>query len=111
MVQAHCYTKYLGHLELRFDETGELLSPVNGTGVSFAEPILLDDSIEQDQQVLEAMVKWQHNLTEYKEVLGFNELYMEERRPSEESNIGEVAGPAELQITEMEDDIIIVLSR
>ena len=92
MVQAHCYTKYLGHLELRFDEAGELLRPVDGVGVSYAEPVLLDDSIDQDPQVLEAMLKWQQNLTEYKEVLGYNELYMEERRPSEESNIGEAAG-------------------
>ena len=88
MVQAHCYTKYLGHLQLRFDEAGELLVPVDGLGVSFAEPILLEESIEKDELVLEAMVKWQQNLTEYKEVLGYNELYMGERRPSEESNIG-----------------------
>jgi len=89
VVQAHCYTKYLGHLELRFDEAGELLRPVDGVGVSYAEPVLLDDSIDQDPQVLEAMLKWQQNLTEYKEVLGYNEVYMEERRPSEESNIGD----------------------
>ena len=89
MVQAHCYTKYLGHLELRFDEAGELLVPVDGLGVSYAEPILLEDSIEQDDLVLEAMEKWQKNLTEYKEVLGYNEVYMGEGRPSEESNIGQ----------------------
>ena len=92
MVQAHCYTKYLGHLELRFDEAGDLLVPVDGVGVSYAEPILLDDSIEQDPQVLKAMEKWQQNLTEYKEVLGYNVVYMEERRPSEESNIGQSGG-------------------
>jgi len=87
VVQAYCYTKYLGHLELRFDEAGELLRPVEGLGVSYAEPILLDDSIEEDPLVLEAMEKWQQNLTEFKEVLGYNEVYLEERRPSEESNI------------------------
>ena len=88
VVQAHCYTKYLGHLKLSFDARGELLTPVNGLGVSYAEPILLDETIEQDKDVLAAMVKWQQNLTEYKEVLGVNEVYMVERRPSEESNIG-----------------------
>ena len=92
MVQAHCYTKYLGHLELRFDEAGELLSPVDGLGVSFAEPILLEDSIKKDELVLDAMVKWQQNLTEYKEVLGYNEVYMGEGGPSQESNIGQSVG-------------------
>ena len=90
VVQAHCYTKYLGHLQLSFDASGDLLTPVDGVGVSHAEPILLDESIEQDQDVLEAMLKWQRNLTEYKEVLGVIEVYMAERRPSEESNIGEI---------------------
>ena len=77
---------------MRFDEAGDLLVPVDGVGVSYAEPILLDDSIEQDPQVLKAMEKWQQNLTEYKEVLGYNGVYMEERRPSEESNIGQSGG-------------------
>ena len=98
MVQAHCYTKYLGHLQLRFDEAGELLEPVDGAGVFYAEPILLNDSIEQDQQVLEAMVKWQQNLTEFKEVLGYNGVYMEERRPSEESNIGQSGGAVDYKL-------------
>ena len=79
----------LGLVKLSFDARGELLTPVNGLGVSYAEPILLDETIEQDKDVLAAMVKWQQNLTEYKEVLGVNEVYMVERRPSEESNIGQ----------------------
>ena len=90
VVQAHCYTKYLGHLQLSFDDGGELLTPVDGVGVSYAEPILLDESIGQDEDVLAAMIKWQNNLTEFKEVLGLNEVYMVERRPSEESNIGQI---------------------
>ena len=77
--------------------------------MSYAEPILLDDSIEEDPLVLEAMEKWQQNLTEFKEVLGYNEVYLEERRPSEESNIGQ-SGSGSLQITGMEDDISTLLS-
>ena len=88
VVQAHCYTKYLGHLQLNFDKDGDLLKPVNGVGVSYAEPILLSKDIPQDQSVLDAMVRWQNNLTEYKEILGVNEVLLEERGPSEESNIG-----------------------
>ena len=89
MVQAFCYTKYLGHLQLSFDDHGELLSPVAGAGVTFASPVLLDHTIEKDPAVLAAMEKWQQNLTEYRVVVGENLVFMEEGGPSEESNIGE----------------------
>jgi len=32
VVQAYCYTKYMGHLEANFDDGGELLLPVQGAG-------------------------------------------------------------------------------
>lgn len=89
VVQAYCYTKYLGHLELKFDDQGELLTPVDGNGVSFADPILLDKTVGKDPVIVKAMEKWQKNLTEYREVVGQNKVYLEERGPSEESNIGE----------------------
>jgi len=90
VVQAYCYTKYLGYLQLSFDENGELLNPVDGTGVHHAEPILLDNSVEQNQTVLERMVPWQADLEEYKTILGENTILLHERAPSEESNIGDV---------------------
>ena len=90
VVQAYCYTKYMGHLKLKFDSEGELLTPVDGRGVSFADPVLLDNTHPEDPAILEAMVKWQQNLTEFKEVVGVNLVYMEEGGPSEESNIGNV---------------------
>ena len=90
VVQAYCYTKYLGHLQIHFDAAGDLLEPVNGKGVSFAEPILLDASIEQNQMVLDKMKVWQANLTEYKTVVGENTIILKEEGPSEESNIGDV---------------------
>merc|ERR1712037_666449 len=37
-----------------------------------------------------AMEKWKANLTEFDEVLGQNEILLEERGASEESNIGDV---------------------
>ena len=89
VVQAFCYTKYLGHLQLSFDNHGELLSPVAGAGVTFASPVLLDHTIEKDPAVLAAMEKWQQNLTEYRVVVGENLVFMEEGGPSDESNIGE----------------------
>ena len=36
------------------------------------------------------MEKWKANLTEFQEVLGTNEVLLEERGASEESNIGDV---------------------
>ena len=36
------------------------------------------------------MEKWKANLTEFDEVLGQNEVLLEERGASEESNIGDV---------------------
>jgi len=32
VVQAYCYTKYIGHVEATFGGDGELLLPVNGAG-------------------------------------------------------------------------------
>ena len=90
VVQAYCYTKYMGHLTLKFDSEGELLTPVDGAGVTFAEPVLLDNTHKEDEVILDAMVKWQQNLTEFKQVVGVNLVYMEEGGPSEESNIGNV---------------------
>jgi len=90
VVQAFCYTKYMGHMKLSFDQDGELLTPVNGTGVSFAEPLLLDENTIPDNATLEAMVKWQNNLTEYREVVGVNTVYMGKSEiDSKESNIGD----------------------
>ena len=56
----------------------------------FAVPELLDGSTIQSSEALAAMEKWKANLTEFQEVLGRNELLLEERGPSEESNIGDV---------------------
>lgn len=94
VVQAYCYTKYLGHLQLNFSAEGDLLTPVEGTGVSFAEPILLDSSIDQNPEVLEMMKPFQANLTEFYTVIGENKIILEENAPSEESNIGDVIAEA-----------------
>ena len=87
VVQAYKYSKYMGHLVLNFDAEGELLTPVDGVGVSFADPVLLDKSIPQDQGTLDAMVKWQNKLTKYSEVVGTNLIHMH-RKGGEESIMG-----------------------
>ncbi len=68
-VQVYCYTKYLGHLELSFKD-GELMEPVDGVGVSFAEPIILDGTVDKDPDILEAMAPWLKDLEEFKEEIG-----------------------------------------
>ena len=108
VVQAYCYSKYLGHLKyvlsllfslkwlkyifilrLSFDAEGELLTPVDGTGVSLADVILLDSSIPKDPMIDEEMNYWREQLTEYSTPLGESAVFLE-RRGSEESNIGDV---------------------
>jgi 5'-nucleotidase len=89
VVQAKAFTKYLGELRLRFDAEGDLLLPVEGTGVVFARPHLMDSSVEPDKQTLEKMAVWQANLTEYKEVVGSTLVEVkEEDSDSVESNMG-----------------------
>jgi len=90
VVQAYCYTKYLGYLKIRFGANGELLEPVNGNGVSFAEPILLDKTVEEDQTTLERMSPWKNNLTDYYVTVGENKIPLTMRAPSEEGNLGDV---------------------
>ena len=115
VVQVYCYTKYLGHLKyafhafkckyssleilfkictsliprLSFDAEGELLTPVDGTGVSLADVILLDSSIPKDPMIDEEMNYWREQLTEYTTPLGETVVFLE-KRGWEESNIGDV---------------------
>ncbi|XP_056630200.1 protein 5NUC-like isoform X1 [Diorhabda sublineata] len=48
VVQAYAYTKYLGILNATFDENGDLLK-------SYGNPLLLDNSIPQDEDLLELL--------------------------------------------------------
>ncbi|KAL0123039.1 hypothetical protein PUN28_007578 [Cardiocondyla obscurior] len=51
IVQAAAYTKYLGNLTVWFDDQGEV---VDWDG----NPLLLDHSVEEDPQILEALKPW-----------------------------------------------------
>jgi len=89
VVQAKAFTKYLGELKLRFDNKGDLLLPVDGAGVVFAKPHLLDSSVVPDNTTLEMMAVWQGNLTEYRTVVGNTTVEVkEEYNDSVESNMG-----------------------
>ena len=76
VVQAKKYTKYLGHLTLHFDVNGELKTPIEGKGISFAKPYLMDNSVTPDLETLRMMEPYQANLTRYKETLGNTSVLM-----------------------------------
>ena len=87
VVQVYCYTKYIGHLEMDFDDDGELLKPVRDNGVMFAQPILLDNAIEKDEWIEYKLAKYKSILKPYKEVVGSTEVYLY-RNDNHESNLG-----------------------
>ncbi|XP_064119251.1 snake venom 5'-nucleotidase-like [Macrobrachium nipponense] len=57
VVQAYAYGKYIGRLDLTFNNAGEVTS-------WGGNPILLDNSIEQDPMVLEELVPWRQRVKE-----------------------------------------------
>ena len=89
VVQAYCYTKYLGHLELVFDKFGELVDPVPGGGVAFAQPVLLDSSHPQLGWVESKLEKYQEKLEPYREVVGYTAVQLF-REDNAESSLGNV---------------------
>ncbi|XP_054474500.1 snake venom 5'-nucleotidase-like [Anoplopoma fimbria] len=58
VVQAYAFGKYLGYLKVTFDDAGNVLK-------STGNPILLDSSVPQDQEVLADVEKWKKNLAGY----------------------------------------------
>ncbi|ELU10065.1 hypothetical protein CAPTEDRAFT_152432 [Capitella teleta] len=59
VVQAYAYGKYLGKLQLDFDDNGELVS---WSGL----PILLDSSIPEDPEIIKETLGWSTPLNEFK---------------------------------------------
>lgn len=115
VVQVYCYSKYLGHMELNFDKEvilnfptiqfsnliqnyiqGELLTEVNGVGVSFAEPIILNSSIPMDGDILELMETWIQNLTDagYKEPIANTTVFLSKGDDGYEGNLGNLVTDA-----------------
>ncbi|CAB3253193.1 unnamed protein product [Arctia plantaginis] len=83
VVQAYAYTKYLGKLHLTFNSNGDLIN-ADGT------PILLDNKIPQDSDVLEIINKYRnslYNITE--EVVGYTSVLLDGASCSrKECNLG-----------------------
>ena len=80
VVQAFAFTKYLGHIRVEFDEAGAVS---RWAGL----PVLLDNSIEEDQGVLTALAPWKTELESIvKQVIGETLVNMTRER-TRENNI------------------------
>ena len=75
---------------------GELLTEVDGVGVSFAEPIILNSSIPMDAEILELMDTWIQNLTDagYKEPIANTTVFLSKGDDGYEGNLGNLVTDA-----------------
>ncbi|XP_010217152.1 PREDICTED: 5'-nucleotidase [Tinamus guttatus] len=69
VVQAYAYGKYLGFLNLAFDEKGDVVE-------AEGNPVLLDSSVPEDEHVKEEVEKWRKNLGNYSEEIGKTSVYL-----------------------------------
>ena len=65
-----------------------MLNPVDGKGVSFAEPKLLDSSIPDDELILEALQDFRNDLKEYQLAIGNTTEDLKRQDTLSESNVG-----------------------
>uniref|UniRef100_A0A1B6M5F3 5'-nucleotidase n=1 Tax=Graphocephala atropunctata TaxID=36148 RepID=A0A1B6M5F3_9HEMI len=71
VVQAYAFTKYLGHLELIFDDEGEVIK-------SKGNPILIDDSFKKDGAVERAVLRYGNDLKHLTgRKIGFSKTFLE----------------------------------
>ncbi|XP_069168282.1 snake venom 5'-nucleotidase-like [Procambarus clarkii] len=102
VVQAYAFGKYLGKLVLTFNHKGDVIA-------WRGNPILLDNTIEQDQEILEAMVQYKEriNLT-MSENVGKSYVFLDGNRLScrmRECNMGNLQTDAIIHInTKFPDD-------
>lgn len=80
VVQVYAFTKYLGYLNLEFNEQGELIK-------FSGEPILLDGSVPQDEEILKLLKKYRHESTDSK-ILGYTKVNLDGTCVRQECNLG-----------------------
>jgi hypothetical protein len=105
VVQAYCYSKYVGKLDLYFDADGELKVPVDGAGVQNAQPHLLDNSIKIDEEVLKVIEKYRPNMTDYTTDVGVITTKLA-TNGSRETNIGNAIADSMVKAGEWVDATI-----
>ncbi|KAH0953052.1 hypothetical protein HN011_001822 [Eciton burchellii] len=88
IVQAAAYTKYLGNLTVWFDEQGEV---VDWDG----NPLLLDQSIEEDPGIVEALKPWKEEVDALaSKVIGKTRVPLENKCRYKECNLGNLVTDA-----------------
>ncbi|XP_015191733.1 PREDICTED: apyrase-like [Polistes dominula] len=82
IVQAGAFTKYLGNLTVWFDEQGEVADWEGN-------PILLDYTIEEDPDILKALVPWQKDVDAmaWKQV-GKTKVFLDSKCKGKQCNLG-----------------------
>lgn len=85
IVQAYAFTKYLGKIDVEFDEKGEVVE-------AKGNPILLNYEIKEDPEVVESLKEWQLQLNDsLQHPIGKTRVVLEGRRCRfEECNLGSV---------------------
>lgn len=88
------------------------MKPVDGGGVSFAEPVLLDSTVEKDAETEAALVPWRERLVEFTTKVGSAEVdLVKDWNPagaSKEFNIGDVI--ADSMAEEFKDTSIAMIN-
>jgi len=102
VVQVYKYSKYLGHLKLNFDNEGELMKPVNGTGVSKADVVTIDKRFEKDPWIEAKLDEYREKLEEFYPAVGCSNVLLE-KIENEESNIGNIITDAMVQYSKWND--------
>ncbi|NXO04262.1 V5NTD nucleotidase, partial [Rhinopomastus cyanomelas] len=69
VVQAYAYGKYLGYLNVTFDEEGNVVEAVGN-------PILLDSSVPEDELIKEEVETWRKQLGNYSKEIGKTSVYL-----------------------------------
>ncbi|XP_040062786.1 protein 5NUC-like [Ixodes scapularis] len=73
VVQAYCYGKYLGFLQVTFDGNGNV---INGTG----NPILLNSSVTEDENMTRVIAPFKENVTKVmQEPVGYTKVLLEQQ--------------------------------
>ena len=67
VVQAYAYTKYLGDLQLSFNDNGDLIS-------WRGNPILLEQSMPEDQDILSQLKPYKKELDKLMEIIGSTKI-------------------------------------
>lgn len=71
VVQAYAYTKYMGQLNVTFDEYGDLIEV-------YGQPILLDNSIPKEKDILQLLDLYRKEVEELdKETVGSTRVYLD----------------------------------